>query len=98
MQTITDLTSALDACEGPADDSASIGISLGMLRQLFKGTQLMEVGRDLVKEAMREHIYDEGMGEAPEPDCAYRCHVEDADALLEQLGVIPNAAVPATVV
>jgi len=44
---------------------------------------LLPVARDLIAEAMDNHIYSEADGEVPGEDCQYVAFLKEADAVLK---------------
>ena len=55
----------------------------GMLPQLLKAVEALEIARGLVDEAMTTHIYNDD--EEPDEDCNYAAFLRQADEILGEL-------------
>jgi hypothetical protein len=45
----------------------------------------LRAARDLIVEAIDQHIYDAGRGQAPDEDCDYTAQVRAIDSLLQRI-------------
>jgi hypothetical protein len=57
----------------------------GILPQLLKAVEALELARGLVDDAIYEHIYSKDSGEEPDEDCRYTAFLKQADEILEGL-------------
>ena len=64
-------------------DASFIALSHNAFPALLKAIELLPVARDLIAEAMDNHIYSEADGEVPGEDCQYVAFLKEADAVLK---------------
>lgn len=57
--------------------------TLAEQRLIVAAINLLPVARNLIAEAMDNHIYNEADGETPSADCQYVAFLKDADAVLK---------------
>ena len=60
-----------------------IALARNAFPALLKAAELLSVARNLIAEAMDNHIYNEADGETPSADCQYVAFLKDADAVLK---------------
>lgn len=57
--------------------------TLAEQRFIVAAINLLPVARNLIAEAMDNHIYNEADGEVPGEDCQYAAFLKEADAVLK---------------
>ena len=57
--------------------------SLVEQRLIVAAINLLPIARNLIAEAMDNHIYNEADGEVPGEDCQYAAFLKEADAVLK---------------
>ena len=57
--------------------------TLAEQRLIVTAINLLPVARNLIAEAMDNHIYNEADGEVPGEDCQYAAFLKEADAVLK---------------
>lgn len=57
--------------------------SLVEQRLIVAAINLLPIARNLIAEAMDNHIYNEADGEVPDENCQYVAFLKDADAVLK---------------